>query len=137
MYVFARSMHDPNHIVAGGACLQLAGHFIADPAPEPVPPPSGGRGGGGTAEGTLGLPPGSIIGKGGPIPDFPNLWEIPIEAELTWPDGSPAGTTVQKFVIQQKPTRKGSRRCFVPYFDSDWLPGLRFCVEAKVARFIG
>jgi hypothetical protein len=141
MYVFARSKHDPNHVVIGGACLQLAGHFIAGSAPEPEPakPPIAGRGGGGgTGEGTLDWPvPGSIIGKGGPMRDFPNLWEIPIGAELTWPDGSPAGTTVQKFVIQQKPTRKGARRCFVPYFDREFLPGLRFCVGAKVAQFIG
>jgi hypothetical protein len=141
MYVFARSMNDPNHVVIGGTCLQLAGHFIAsDPAPDPEPAesPIGGRGGGGTGEGTIGGPfPGSIIGKGGPMRDFPNLWEIPIGAELTWPDGSPAGTTVQTFVIQQKPTRKGSRRCYMPYFDREWLPGLRFCVGAKVAQFIG
>jgi hypothetical protein len=138
-FVFARSKHDPNHVVIGGACLQLAGHYIANPAPDLAKRlPAGGRGGGGTGEGTIGGPfPGSIIGKGGPMRDFPNLWEIPIGAELTWPDGSPAGTTVQKFVIQQKPTRKGSRRCFVPYFDRELLPGLRFCVGAKVAQFIG
>jgi hypothetical protein len=140
-FVFARSKHDPNHVVIGGACLQLAGHYIANPAPDLAKlPPAGGRGGGGggTGEGTLDWPvPGSIIGKGGPMRDFPNLWEIPIGAELTWPDGSPAGTTVQKFVIQQKPTRKGSRRCFVPYFDREFLPGLRFCVGAKAAQFIG
>jgi hypothetical protein len=140
-WLFARSMHDPNHVVIGGACIQLAGHVIANPPPDlaklPPAPPAGG-GGGGTAHGTLGGPfPGSIIGKGGRYREFAHLWEIPKGAELTWPDGSPAGTTVQPFVIQQKPTRRGSRRCFMPYFDREWLPGLRFCVGAKVAQFIG
>ncbi|MCA9697269.1 MAG: hypothetical protein KC431_07075 [Myxococcales bacterium] len=134
--LMAQAEHDPSHVLYGVSCLQIAGFYAPTPPPE-IPVSVGGAGGGGTGSGTLGLPHGAIIGKGGPNPQFNGLYRIRAGAELTWPDGAPAGVTVREFMLQQPPERRGKRRCFVEHLDDYGPAHLDFCVAAADAELVG
>lgn len=134
--VFAYAEHDPSHVLYGAECLQIAGFHTARPE----------RSGGSWVDershhDDFAVDLGGLIGKGGPQREFENLYEIPANAALSWPNGATAGTSVRALWIQRKPIRRGSRRCFTLALDSYAYGGdmstLEFCVGATVAKFIG
>ncbi len=133
--VFARAEDDPAHILFGVECLQIAGFHAASPDIQRSRGVTRSR----SPYDETAVDFAGMVGKGGPLRDFPNLYEIPKGAALTWPDGAPAGTSVRKLLIQRKPIRRGARRCFTLAlselsFDRTMI---EFCVGAKVATFVG
>jgi hypothetical protein len=138
MTLFGRSERDPDHVLIGGECLQIAGSYIPRRS---LRWPRIDRYGS-VYHGLIDpfdLSMEGLIEKGVLHREIPKLWMIPAGAELSWPDGTPAGTTVREFVIRQAPTHAGSQSCFIPYFDFEWswAPGLRFCVAAELVETVG
>jgi hypothetical protein len=115
--IYAQSESDPNHVVVGVDCLQVAGHI--DGAFE-------GRGlGGGTCS--------------GPRYDYrpSEPWRLPAGTALTWETGGAAGVLHREVELDYAPRRRGKARCFLPPLDScGSYEELVVCVPATAIQHI-
>lgn len=108
--LFARSEHESNHVVVGTNCLRIAGFY------QPLESNHEGHGG--------------LLCTGTLAPEGTERWQVPVGAELTWPNGERAGTSFREVVFEQSPIRRGSRLCFVPHVGCEWATGLSTCIAA-------
>jgi hypothetical protein len=105
--IYAQSPHDPDHVVVGSPCLQVAGHLR------------------GTRLGGTG---GAAGGTGGPR----EVWTVPRDAVLTWRSGGVAGRLHSDLELGAAPKRRGDRRCFYPPLQcADGYEGLEVCVPSS------
>lgn len=111
--VYSQSSSDPDHVVVGAPCLQIAGLVSGTE-------PGGAAGGGG--------------GALSPVPR--DSWTIPAETALTWRSGGAAGRLYRTIELDAAPRRRGDRRCFVPLLGHDDARDLEVCVPAKAVTHV-
>lgn len=104
--LYAQSPDDPDRVVFGTSCLQVAGRV--NRALE-----SNGAGGAGCGRGPFA---------------WEDRWQIPAGTPLTWRTGGPAGELFRELTLGQAPTRRGRRSCFAPSFGCGSYPDLAVCV---------
>lgn len=104
--LYGRSEADPDHVLVGECCLQVAGWRL--PASD-----AGSTGGGG-----CGAPPGEA-------------WLVKAGTELRWPDRRFAGFTHREFRFHGRPTNRGDMRCFSPTFGCTPAKALRVCAPRE------
>lgn len=111
--VYAQSSADPDHVVVGAPCLQIAGLVSGTE-------PGGAAGGGGLAW--------------SPVPR--DRWTIPEQTALTWRSGGVAGRLYRTIELDEAPRRRGNERCFVPVLGHDDADDLEVCVPARAVTHV-
>lgn len=111
--LYAQSDVDPNHIVVGSACLQVAGHLD-------------------------GTEPGSDGGAfcGDISYRWSERWTIPAGTVLTWQTGGVAGKLHRALELASAPRRRGTRWCFSPPLGCGRQDGLEVCVPPSAVTHV-
>lgn len=104
--IYAQSPSDPDRVVFGADCLQVAGRVNRALK-------SNGAGGAGCGR--------------DPFP-WEEHWQIAAGTNLTWRTGGPAGELYREITLGSPPKRRGRRSCFAPSFGCGRYPDLAVCV---------